>query len=239
MPEKAKRTKEKPAAKPTFVGGIRLPRVARYIDEEHVDKFLETGEIRLISLGRCIQHEDLRRDMREGRTITQASGPDGSTLAAITIPSRNFYMLCCSLAIDGAQRKRFGRGDKRPSGFVIRDPAIFSEAICEALEHAPSCIQGPCVYRAESVESYCLDAPLFTEDPTSEEEMVSRVESCLNRLDQLEPLFTKPSQYKPEHEYRFVWPMSGPVEQEHFIVSQRAASVCYKLTRRYCKDETL
>ena len=205
---------------------IRLPCVARYIDEKWVDEFLGDGKLRLSSFRRCAKHEDEQRhDAREGRMSLQAEAPDGSTLSAVTLPTPTLYILCCSTAIDCMHRDLFNVS----SGFVIDDPFAFAAAITDALANCVACAQGPCVYQAEMTRNKTLAEPLFTEDPKSEEEIESKIGGAIRQLDKLESMFTKPTSFSNQHEYRFVWAMENDVKETIDIVSPRAAKVCHKI----------
>jgi len=202
---------------------VRLPRVVRYIDEVWVEDFLDRGAIRLTSFRRCAKHDDAERhDAREGRLALQATAPDGSTLSAITLPSPNLYVLCCSTALDIGLRDQF----KVSSGFVIRDVFRFAAEIAVSLADCRAVAHGPCFYCPEMTRTATLEAPIFTKDPESEEDL-ERIPEAINRIDQLESVFNKPAKpFMSQHEYRFIWIMGHDVEEYKEVKSPTAAGIC-------------
>ena len=205
---------------------VRLPRVVRYLQDEHVDSFLQDGTLWLTSFRKCANHDDNRRhDAREGRLTMSATAPGGSTLNVVALPAPNLYVMCGSVLADRTLRDDFGG-----SGFVISKPFEFAAEIARAIPNCTGLAQGPCFYEPESVQRHELSEPIISRDPESEEELVGKMDAAIASIDQLSSVFTKPAvPFAEQHEYRFIWYMEHDVEEHLEIRSPAAAKYCTRL----------
>jgi hypothetical protein len=216
---------------------IVLPRIYRYMEQEHVDAFFETGALRLASMARFAEHPDEPRRDQEGQSVNSAvfHDPDsptgGSTIFTVTATGQSDYILCGSIVESERLLEAFGVD----GCFAIENPIGFAQAVKRFIPGCIGGLQGPCFY---SPRGAVLDRRLDT-DPIA---MMDAARDQDGNVDMgvlptfaqmtggTEQLFLKQSKFDYQAEYRMIWRTQNAVDGYIDVVCPEAVQFCAKVT---------
>ena len=209
---------------------VKLPTVIRYMDQQYINQFFETGKLRLSSFRQFAKHEDeLRQDTGEGMAGMQLSYGENQTLASVAWFGSSAYIFCTSTIEDPELMKRF----ETNGCFRIKDTVAFGAAVSN---HIPGYLigyEGACLYRSERMLTNTFAHSLISEPPSDEaagEAWANKLEQQIHRDAELTPYFLKPLKYAEQNEYRFIWEVRQKREDYIDVICPEAIRFCEKIT---------
>lgn len=209
---------------------VKLPTVIRYMEQQYIDQFFETGNLRLGSFRQFAKHEDeMRRDEGEGMAGMQLNYAEGQTLAVAGWFGSEAYVLSTSIIEDPELMKKF----KTDGYFRIKDTAAFGAAISNHIPGYMIGYEGSCLYRSERMITETFTNSLISEPPSNEvaaEEWANKIEQRIHEDSQLTPYFLKPLSYAEQNEYRFIWQTRQKSEDYIDVTCPEAIRFCEKVT---------
>jgi hypothetical protein len=216
---------------------LQSPRVFRYLDQEHIDRFFETGELRLSSFAQFSEHEDEERKDQEGWTINiglyeASDGPDKNVrVYNVSGAGADAYVLCGSLVESSDLLSAF-----RSTGyFVIEDPWGFATAVQRCIPGFVGGMQGHCIYSPRGRQIYRrLHVSVIdlmerhrTHDGKTSMDVLPEIEAALSGPERL---FHKTVRLRHQAEYRILWGTSSAVEPHLFVTCPEAREFCARVT---------
>ena len=124
---------------------VRLPIVTRSSECEYVDAFFKDGSIRLSSFRVFRNHpEETRRDKTEGFAAERIQEPDGEALL-LGANAQEAYILCATIG------ESVALDDSSQCFFLILDTVAFTRAISQQITGFVGGVEGPCLYRADTL----------------------------------------------------------------------------------------
>jgi len=200
----------------------RSPQVYRYLEKAFVEKFFDTGALRLSSFRKFGQHADEQRlDKGEGvvRVIHESQEGVGHTLFGEITAGKASYVLCASLIPSRDLMRSFGVD----SAIVIHDPIGFANAVAAHVPGFLDGIDGPCSYQgAPLILRSGAIPPCALEEPVN----AAKVGRFLEDLAELHPHFLKHHSFKVQNEWRFVWRTNAWTQDHLDIVVPEARHFC-------------
>lgn len=195
--------------------------VYRYFDKpEYVEKFFETGALRISSFEAFSRHPDERfLDAEEGQNILSAGG-ENSTLYAVTESGKSCFILSTSLLGPWVTVEKF----KGKACFEITHPWKFAAAIAKKLDECSNVILGSCSYIPKRVVN--TDVPRHDFAERYEDGGIDAINEDIKGLLQYSTMFHKPMRFQDEHEFRIVWDMDHAVIEPKDIICQEALQFC-------------
>ena len=147
------------------------PEIYRFIEEQYVDRFLGSGELRLTSLRKLREDENARIDRDEGlfeqKIVDEKSG---NCVVLHSDPHENVYVLCASLSPYAYNPQKYKYCLK------IINVKKFADAITDALEESGysvvSVMAGPCNY---SGRAECMSVPRDSQDAQESSRHISKI----------------------------------------------------------------
>lgn len=219
----------------------RSPVVYRYLESQFIDRFFETGEIRLSSFQKFKSHKDEhRRDMSEGVAISTVIG---NNMAAVAVTKHATNALVMSTSLEHSEQ--LYRAFEVDGCFVINNPAQFGLAICRQIPGCVAGMEGPCIYSefrvvernapTMTLKDFGVDTshpPPAVTGPTSlNHEDMNKVGAPLATLLGDDPVFLKGQAYAAQREYRLVWYLEKNVEAPETltVTCPEAVQFCSRL----------
>lgn len=192
---------------------IRRPHLYRYLEKQFVDRFFETGMLRLSSFEKFSQHTDEQRlDRSEGKGIVthvNAEG-EGQTIIAAIGQGQNAYVLCASSMYTDGLAESF----KTDSGFRVNDIFGFANAISRHVPGFVVGLEGPCLYLQKKVldrNMGRIDLDTLRVSPDSKNLDLSRMAQTVFSMAGDDMFFLKDSRYANQNEYRLLWVTAGQI----------------------------
>lgn len=196
---------------------VRLPHVYRYLNQEHIDSFFNSGTLRLSSFERFRKYPDeVRGDRGEAAGAITLKGPDGSQFVVVTQASNDSYMLSASLESSEELQREFGAN----SHFIIKDPVQFCAAVANAIPGCTNCALGFCNYQEiREVRKVVPASPnmgvidkdgAFTLGGAGWQQSLQEIQR--NAIDLV---FLKHVRHQTQAEFRFVWQVNSKYFQVH------------------------
>ncbi len=221
------------------------PRIFRYMDKKFVDKFFETGELRLSSFEAFSRLENANlRDEKEGNLKLTVKYGDKVAEAEMGFGQDAFVLCATTLNTEQEDTKNtFGHN----CGFSIEDVNGFINAVINAFH--TMCIKkgdkvhrlqvenvqhGPCMYLLSREH----DALIIENNGNSLTEFLCGgndivVDDMIKTFSQYageHGMFLKLADHKDEHEYRILWHIEmDEVPPEIFISVPEAIKYCRKI----------
>jgi hypothetical protein len=213
------------------------PRLFRYLDQQHIDAFFDTGELRISSFELFLTHEDEQRYDQEGRTINigryidQADTTQSVHVYDVSASGADAYVMCASVVESRELMGIFGVDGY----FAIEDPWRFAAAIQQVVPAFTTGLQGHCMYSPRGREIYRhLDISAVdlmeqhkNADGTISMDVIPVIERALSGPERL---FHKPTRYSLQAEYRILWGTTGDVEPHLVITCPEARQYCTRIT---------
>lgn len=179
------------------------PLVWRFLEDSYITDFLEKGELRLSTFGRCKSVISARTDGREG--LAEWYDTDRKRIATCCVGS-NAFMLCSSLSPFAANPKKC-----KHALFILNLDGLIEEVtkgIREKGYDISAVVKGPCSY---SSRQFMVD------------DVYPRTDEALQRLndapgDRLYMMKDARMKYMNEWEYRVLWLTDRSDIPEHLDV---------------------
>jgi hypothetical protein len=207
---------------------VLLPPVYRYLPKEYVDRFFDTGELRLSSVALFKQHKDeARADSDEGGALIAGLGGGKHLLASVSTGQQS-YILCGSHILSATIMNSFPGCD---AAIEIASVPDFGQEIARQLAGFMSGISGYCIYANNRILVRHLDHVPFPLPPGEGEDVpVEMIAGALNAIGQGEELFLKHSKFSSQAEYRLIWNIDKPSQDHIFVVAPQARAFCRRVS---------
>lgn len=203
------------------------PVVYRYMDQQWVDKFFETGELMLTSFTRCSQHRDEQRaDEFEGMTLVVGRGPGGLSFEGQIRMGADFYLLCTSVRCDESITREFDCDGY----FKINNTYGFAIAIAKQLDGFLRGFEGMCNYADRLVIERTIPTGLTALFDGSMPVTLERQGAAVMQIAGIEALLKKRSEYANQLEYRLLWNVDHDVTDTIVVRCPEAIQFCEKIT---------
>jgi hypothetical protein len=214
-----------------------LPPVYRYLPEEFVGRFFETGELRLSSFSLFSKHSDeARGDRDEGKTTVSVQG-GGRQLSAFLVGGQQCYVLCGSFILSHSIMSKFSRCN---AAIEITNVADFAFEVSRQLAGFTSGLSGYCIYADSRILVRHVESDPFPlpPDPKSGIPIEGIFEAASNAA-QDEDLFVKHQKYAYQAEYRLIWNLDKTPLEHITVVAPNARKYCRKVTREQLLPEAV
>jgi hypothetical protein len=204
------------------------PYIYRYENQQWIDRFFETGEIKLSSFLQYSKYEDNQLgDKSEGSAINFGLTENNMTISTVTNIGSDFYCFCTSTQLKKELLNTFNRN----CVFRIKDPINFMMQIEMSLKNIIEVLFGNCIYLekksiVKKVPSLELDKMANSDGSgISMEKMMSRV----FQIGGIEQLFLKKLIHQEQNEYRLLWKTDRIVTDPIIIECPEAIKFCEKV----------
>lgn len=200
-----------------FQGGYFIPTVYRFMEEQYIDEFLETGTLQLSSFRRFGKLEDpLRKDGREGDSIIV--GEKGSMrLETHMRMGSEALLLCTSLTSHYVDAE----GQKCKCALEIFDVGGFVDACSKAIlakeYHIKNVQIGPCFYSEKKIYG-ALQEEDMKKLGDERNFTVEDLFAIPQRVAGPKMFFQKPIEKAIEMEYRMVWLVFPEPQDETMLI---------------------
>jgi hypothetical protein len=205
-----------------------LPPVYRYLPSEFVDRFFDKGELRLSSFVQFAKHADeARGDASEGKSMVSSQG-GGRQFSAFVLVGQQSYILCGSFILSKAIMQRFSGCD---AAIEITNVPDFALAVARQLAGFTSGMSGYCIYAANRVLVRHVDADPFPLPADPKEGIpMDRMFAATADASQGEDMLLKNTIYAYQAEYRLIWNIDKPPQDNIVITSLEARQFCRHVT---------
>jgi hypothetical protein len=217
----------------TFPGGfprpwqVRGPRIFRYLNQEYIDAFFDSGSLRLSSFVRFAEHSDEQRfDPDEGEAVAIAYGePDGVVQVEYQLGAQS-YVLSASVVESETLIEAF-----RVDGyFRIDNTTAFAAQIANTLPYFSGGLEGPCVYGEGRAHSRTGGFSLKDLDSDSDKGIGPKSLEIAQGAVSPSAYFLKERSFSHQAEYRLLWNSSREVSPTIDVVCPEAREFCTKIT---------
>lgn len=193
--------------------------VYRYLDQEYIEEFFNTGKLRLSSFKAFSNHKDEQRnDKNEGLRISSLRGKDFTSFA-VTNWGIESVILSTSSQYDSQLQKNF----KVNGCFKITRPTEFAIEISKCIPNFKRGMEGFCNYENEKSIGH--------DNLSLELESVSNIAQLTAGIDVTNTFFLKEKKYELQKEYRFIWATYHILKEEFLLIScPEAIKFCEKVT---------
>jgi hypothetical protein len=205
-----------------------IPMVFRYMNKQFVDEFFKTGSLRLSSFSKFHQYDDEQRgDKTEGNNMIHAKSGDNS-FVSVQSNGSDAFILCSALIKDKEFMTEFNSDDC----LIVEKPFEFLNCIASKIPEFKGTLFGPCMYQPEKIISSQVE-PITIDDLQVEGGIDSnRLFGITNNAGGDHVYFTKKLEFKPQHEYRFLFfSWINPVPDELFIEIPEAIGYCSRIEK--------
>lgn len=203
------------------------PVVYRYMEQQWVDKFFETGELMLTSFTRCSSHcDEQRADEFEGMTLVVGRGPGNLRIESQVRMGADFYLLCTSVRGDESLMREFGCD----GFFRINDTFGFALAIAKKLGGFLRGFEGMCSYTDRLVIERPIPAGLTALFDGSMPAALERQAAAVMQIAGVDALLAKRTAYANQFEYRLLWNVDHDVTDTIVVRCPEAVQFCEKIT---------
>lgn len=208
---------------------VKTPILYRYLDQQYIDEFFETGRLRLSTFATFAEHEDEQRhDPNEGTNILIGTAED-QTVFAVTKHGHRELILSTSTRADEQLMEAFDTNGY----FRIKDSTNFGAAVAMAIPGFAKGLEGFCVYQdRRTIERQIerIDLDDLKEDPADENPSLNKLAAEVFKLGGPNVFFVKLSRYSNQNEYRLIWSLTRDVNEALFVDCPEARQFCEKVT---------
>ena len=210
--------------------GVCFPPVVRYMEKQYVDRFFDTGELRLSCFAQFVQHRDEQReDRQEGRVLFDCRIADGGEIVGALYFGMQSFVLCGSTIYSEELMQSFGVD----SYFRILNTTAFGTAVANVIPNCISGFEGPCIYKkGRLVERQNMPSVGDMEALKIDPDGKRKVETAIHQAIGVEPFLVKQLKYSHQSEYRFVWVVSEDVKESVTVYAPEARQFCERLLPR-------
>ena len=208
-----------------------LPKVYRYMDQEHIDTFFETGELRLSSFQTFKNYRDEQRgDDQEGRVLVKSTGKDGFSFTLMSEVGRSDLILCTSLLHSDEMKLAF----ETNGVFRINNTFEFAAAIGASIPKFKEGFEGCCIYTDYPVAERNVPGQSvedFTHPETGNFIIGGPNQGrIINQMRSTEDYLRKRLKYAYQMEYRFVWGLAGKADSFLMVKYPAALEFCERMS---------
>lgn len=202
---------------------VLLPRLYRYEDEQWIDRFFATGELRLSLFSQFAKYDDpALGDTQEGRGLSEGVTSDNAFYMVSMSQGHNAYVFCTSTILAKNLRSLF----KRNSAFVIDNPTAFAHEIARQIPGLAHVLVSPCEYRNRMVIQRNISAPAMKEN----ERTLDTVAQMANAAGGPELMFLKRAHYAYQCEYRLMWLVDERCHEPLSVKAPNARQFCRRVS---------
>lgn len=197
------------------------PQLIRILEQQYIDDFLDNGNLLLSSYNQCKKLEDpLRKDESEGQAKLICKSGEYTIEIAGGI-GNNPFLLCCSNFLSTPDELEDEKGKRLlPKGIIIDDPYGLIDQIIHALNdkgiHISQVLFGQCKYSDRIINRIEDSNPNFITGPNTMD--FNAMFEYQSKIMGTDIYFTKGSNFKYEHEWRFVFISDAPQDKESIII---------------------
>ena len=204
---------------------VRVPTLTRYMGQQWVDEFFDTGRLRLASLASFRQHPDeALRDGEEGVVEISMTHPNSQGTFLMSIP--RCYVLCATSNQVDSERVSWST----ESGFRITNPIGFANSIAS---HVPGFLAGhicACDYTDEPDVMLNFKERFKSPDEHPDGPIGFFQEmKAMHERHAIPGLFSKSTRFLAECEHRFLWFSDDDPKPELFLTCPEAREFCERL----------
>jgi len=212
---------------------VRTPWVYRYLPQQYVDRFFDTGELRLSSFAAFQKHQDEeRKDGCEGYNLlihrTEEKG--GQTVVIRMDVGHDAYVLCGSGLASRDLMAKFGCD----AGIVIRDTTAFANTVATHIPGFIAGLEGACSYSKMKILMKDLGhLPYQPPDmpPNSAAQLSQEIgQKIAQQIATEDVYFTKEQKYADQLEYRFIWRSAQPISDFVTLFVPDARQFCSRFS---------
>lgn len=208
---------------------VRQPVVFRYENQEYVDQFFKSGRLRLTSMPAFRKYGDEELgDEEEGNVAARSTASNGGQFIFVAQAGHDALVMSCSQRWGDDLKDAF----RRNSGFKIKEPVGFANAVAQTLKAFREGIEGPCVYSDEVV----LQRNALSHKPSTFFDkdggfVVGTPNQAQVMREVMSPefYFRKRTRYQHQQEYRFVWLLHGTAQPFEFVSCLEAVKFCERV----------
>jgi len=203
--------------------------IFRYMDEEYINRFFETGELKLSTyFGNRDIKDSTRKDTEEGKLYTRLYNKSRSFhIDMANEPYKGWFTFCTSLEYNP---KKFYEKFQTNGVFEITNTTAFGYEIAKVLPKYMNGFEGLIEYTNNRSSVYFLENyPEFQDfdKNTDSIHVISTITEIIK--DPYALLFQKRTSFKSELEYRHVWRVFNHNESE-FIKCPGALKYCRRIS---------
>jgi len=199
--------------------GYHRPVVFRYLERCYVDRFFETGELRLSSFATFATHKDEHRQDSEGKNLIVGRGPNSTTYAVVEHGS-DALVLCGS----ASRNPKLFRTFNTDAAIQIFNTTGFGQAVASKIAALKFGLEGHCYYTNFAIETKVDDHLL--RGVQSGQYSINTLLAAINTVAGTGVYFRKRLRYRRQHEYRWVWVGSSPAPATLTIEVPEARRFC-------------
>lgn len=211
---------------------IVTPVLFRYLNQEFINEFFESGRLRLSSFQAFSKYKDEQRlDPNEGESILDGLG-NGVAFRAKVHHGRSSLILSTSRIEDDQLMKDFNVDGY----FKIKDSTNFGVLISNKIPCFVSGIEGSCIYSSErsiqrKIDLKDRDGQRLKELKEKDSNLYkAELSKIINEISEMDGYFVKLNKYSHQNEYRFIWNCEYLKEATMFIECPEAIQFCEKVT---------
>ena len=205
---------------------VVTPAVYRYEDEHWIDKFFESGRLRLSTFAKFATYADeIRGDTREGTAFCYGETAEDKSFGVFQSQGVNAVVFCCSHKLDTTLRDGF----QRNAAFQITNTVYFALEISRQLVGFKGGLEGSCIYRADASIKRSIDFDLSkAEGPDGNIDMQAIFDAGA-QLGGPELLLLKQKHHERQQEYRLLWVLDTVGADYVDVIAPLARQFCRKI----------
>lgn len=205
---------------------IFTPIVFRMMKREYVDRFFDTGEIRISSYETFRHHNDEQRKDDEGKNVLCFRG-NNTTAFAVTKHGMNEYILCGSAIKDKCLMTQFDCD----AAIQIYDTTGFASIVSRHIPGVLQGFEGFCYYLDGAIECKVDDINIeqFKSENQNNKLDLNRLGGYVLNTAGSAVFFRKAKKFAHQMEYRWVWITDHPVNEPITIKIPEARRICSPL----------
>jgi hypothetical protein len=197
------------------------------MNKEFIERFFDTGKLRLSTFKNFSEHEDdERNDAIEGRNVISVRGKNGVVIARAR-HGLNSFIFCTSMREDLALMKLFDA----TSYFKIVDTTMFGISIASCIPYLIDGVEGPCQYldghyirrEVENLPEHVFPNETQSADVQFDHRVGTNAALAAVGAD---VYFSKRTRYVSQQEYRFIWNVTHEVNDFLEIECPAARQYC-------------
>jgi hypothetical protein len=202
---------------------VLLPPVYRYLPQQFVDHFFDTGELRLSTITQFRSHTDeARLDHREGSAVVRGIG-EGREFWAVLGHSISSYILCGSFILSRQIMERFEGAQAAIEIFNVPD---FALEVGRQLVGFQNGVSGYCIYGDGASLTRALRGDPFPLPEDGSDIPFERLWQAVGNATQNEEMFIKHRDYSYQAEYRMIWNVDVPPNDPIVVKAPKARDFC-------------
>lgn len=205
----------------------------RFMEEEYIDKFFETGELLISTYNRCKKLEDENRKDDEGHATLIGNQSPFKCVMDIGV-GNNALLLCTSTTSE------YNPPDGKVEEYAIEIHNVlqFFELVTKQLTKEGfvimNALNGHCIYSGRTIDKELQQnsiEKILSESNKSNTFDFGLFHSIFAEMTDDQIYFMKPPENTYENEYRFLWLLEDDVKEEKYIIHLpiEARKLCRKI----------